>query len=170
MELEACPGCHALFKPSGGPTHRYIGASAGCWDLYTRFLAGEPPMMPSGSSALLVDAYASQHPGDSSPQATQSVAVHLIVLEGVLGQGARHEDAIRMRVAAVEFGRSNSGFPKLEPEPERWDLTLLEVVGTQDAGERGEIAARYVETVWSSWRESHSDTISNWYKRVWSGG
>jgi hypothetical protein len=169
VELDPCPGCYALFKPSDGPTHRYIGASSGCWDLYTRLLAGDPPMAASGSGALLVDAYASQHPGDSSPQATQSVAVHLIVLEGILGNGVRQEDAIRMRIAAVEYGRNNNGYPKLEPEPKMWDLSLQDVVGAPDAGARGEIAARYVETVWSSWRESHGETIVNSYRRVWSG-
>lgn len=169
MEVEPCPGCHAPFNRSDGPTHRYIGASAGCWDLYTKLLAGTPSWVPSGTGSLLVDAYASQHPGDSSPQATQSVAVHLIVLEGMLGQGARHEDAIRMRTAAVEHGRNNNGYLKLEPEPNVWDLTLQDIVGAPDARERGEIVTRYVETVWSSWRELHNETISDWYQRVWPG-
>lgn len=169
VTLERCPGCHARFHPTDGPTHRYIGASAGCWDLYTRLLAGQPPLMLGGSSALLVDAYASQHPGDDSPQATQSVAVHLIVLEGVLGQGASHEDAIRMRVAAVEHGRNNQGYPKLEPVPQVWDLTIQDVVGESDAGERGEVARRYVNAVWSAWRKSHSGTMGEWYHQVRAG-
>jgi hypothetical protein len=31
--LTPCPGCGALFPPFEEPTHRYIGASAGCWAL-----------------------------------------------------------------------------------------------------------------------------------------
>jgi hypothetical protein len=167
VELEACPGCNALFNPTNGPTHRYIGASPACWDLYTRILAGDPPLSPSGSGMLVVDAYASQHPGDRSTQATQSVAVHLVVLEAVLAHGARQDDATRIRVAAVEHGRKANGYPKLEPEPSEWDLTLQDVVGASGANERREVAARYFETVWSSWRELHGQTITDWYHRVW---
>lgn len=126
-------------------------------------------MTPGGASALLVDAYASQHPGDSSSQATQSVAVHLIVLEGILGHGAPLEDAIRKRVAAVEYGRNHQGYPKLEPEPTVWDLTLQDVVGASSPEERGEVADRYVHAVWSAWRESHSETIGEWHHQVWTG-
>lgn len=156
-----------MFNPTDGPTHRYIGASPGCWDIYTRLLAGDPPIAPSGPGGLLVDAYAAQHPGDNSPQATQSVAVHLVVLEAILGHGARHEDAIRIRVAAVENGRKAKGYPKLDPEPKRWVLTVQDVADAPDAGERGAIAARYAETVWSTWRESHGDTITAWLTSAW---
>jgi hypothetical protein len=126
--------------------------------------------MTSGRSGrLLIDAYAAQHPGDSSPQATQSVAVHLIVLQAILGHGDRHEDAIRIRVAAVEYGRKHNGYPNLEPDPPVWHLTIQDVADAPDADERGEVAARYVERVWSSWRKSHGETIADWHTRAWRG-
>ncbi|MGH8871164.1 MAG: DUF5946 family protein [Acidimicrobiia bacterium] len=80
-----CPGCHAELDVSEGPTHRYIGASPACRDVYTRLLGGDPPMSGASLGPLLVDAYPAQHPGDDSPQATQSAAVHLLVLEAVFG-------------------------------------------------------------------------------------
>jgi hypothetical protein len=70
--LEPCPGCRAPLPPVDGPTHRYIGASPACWALYTALQSGgDPPLAPAPANALLVDAYAAQHPGAPSPQATQ---------------------------------------------------------------------------------------------------
>ena len=34
-DLFACPGCGALFPPYDGPAHKYLGASAGCWALFS---------------------------------------------------------------------------------------------------------------------------------------
>src|SRR5438105_15652536 len=56
-KLVPCVGCGALVPDIGGPTHRYIGASPGCWQAY-----GE--LLPTGTAHLLVvDVYAAQHPG-----------------------------------------------------------------------------------------------------------
>ncbi|MCA9961009.1 MAG: hypothetical protein KC443_18340, partial [Anaerolineales bacterium] len=82
---EPCPDCHALLPPSGGAGHRYIGASPACWDIFAALAnAGEPPLAPHPWNGLLLDAYTTQHPGVPSPQAIQSVAVHLLALHGVL--------------------------------------------------------------------------------------
>ena len=85
--LEPCPGCDARLPASDGPTHRYIGASAACWAIYSAMLAGEPPIAPTPAREQMVDAYAAQHPGTPSNQATQSVAVHLIALYAVFVKG-----------------------------------------------------------------------------------
>jgi hypothetical protein len=85
-----CAACGLRSGRVDGPTHRYIGSSAACWALYTELLAGPPssetlantwvssapavqawPMTPAGLEVLLVDAYAAQHHGEPSPQATQ---------------------------------------------------------------------------------------------------
>jgi Family of unknown function (DUF5946) len=93
-------------------------------------------MPPSRWSPLLVDAYAAQHPGDDSPQAIQSVAVHLVVLTAVLVENHRTDDAVVLRVAAVEVGRAVGGYPKLDPVPSEWDLTIAHL---SSAGVSGEI-------------------------------
>lgn len=88
MNLEPCPDCGALLPPSSGVGHRYVGASAACWELFAALNnAGEPPLVPSTFNGLLTDAYMVQHPGVPSPQAIQSVAVHLLALYGVLERG-----------------------------------------------------------------------------------
>ena len=38
--LLPCPGCGALFPPSDGPTHRYLGASAGIRTVGLRHVDG----------------------------------------------------------------------------------------------------------------------------------
>jgi Family of unknown function (DUF5946) len=158
-----CPGCYAQLAVAGGPTHRYIGASAACWDLYGKLLAGEPPMPVSPLSPLLVDAYAAQHPGDDSPQATQSVAVHLVALTAVLDKGRRIADAMALRVAAVEVGRAADGYPKLDPVPSEWDATIADL---SSAGASGGVPplGHYVEGVHERWAALHGDTIHGWYQ------
>src|SRR5262245_47258121 len=123
--LEPCPDCGALFPPSAGPTHRYIGASAGCWALYAALCAGQQPdaelveasrvsrRLPSRAdrasdasiAALMVDAYAARHHGVPSPQAVQSVAVHLLVLHGVCRRGQRAAQAHWIRHRALRTRR-----------------------------------------------------------------
>ena len=103
--LSPCPGCGALFPPHDGPTHRYLGASAGCWALFgwsvvsggtdvTGLIAQSriPDNVVLRSStrrcttldSLWGDAYGVQHHGGTSPQAVQSVAVHLLNLHGII--------------------------------------------------------------------------------------
>jgi hypothetical protein len=105
VQLSPCLGCGALFSPHDGPTHRYFGASAGCWALFNGLVLIEGTddagllaqsripdnvvpvpahndVLPLGS--LHGDAYGVQHHGDNSPQAIQSVAVHLLNLHGII--------------------------------------------------------------------------------------
>src|SRR5690349_15169292 len=70
-ELVACVGCGAMVPDIDGPTHRYLGASPGCWQIYGEVLAGKDGVMPH---RLLVDVYAAQHPGVEGKQSSQSVA------------------------------------------------------------------------------------------------
>lgn len=103
--LSPCPGCGALFPPHDGPTHRYIDASAGCWALFSwSAVSGGTDVtglvaqsripynvvpVPACSDALPLgslwgDAYGVQHHGGDSPQAIQSVALHLLNLYRII--------------------------------------------------------------------------------------
>lgn len=113
---------------------------------------------------LIVDAYAAQHPGDDSPQATQSVAVHLVVLEAVLGHGMTLDMAVPIRTATVETGRRGHGFPKLEPMPPSWELTIADVAGEHTEEGRGAAGDRYVQSVWETWNASHGWLIEDWHR------
>lgn len=77
-----CVGCGGLVPDVAGPTHPYLQASAGCWQLYGEVSArqhGESGSEPGQASVHWhhVDAYAVQHPGGSEHdrRQRQSVAV-----------------------------------------------------------------------------------------------
>ena len=178
--LAPCPGCGALFPPDpGGAVHPYIGASAGCWALYTPMSAGHvpdpalvarsrvaadappPPAAPDDAAALLVDAYAAQHHGVPSPQAVQSVAVHLLALHGVLQRGQPAARAMWVRQRAV---RTRGVFAWLAPPPA---LTAVSIRHLFAGGgvTRPLAPAAYVAAVHAAWQAAHGATIAGWYDR-----
>lgn len=177
--LAACPGCGALYPPYDGPTHRYLGASAACWavfnwhlvlgehdatDLLPRSRIPEPPVAIAASSdgsfdSLYADAYGVQHHGDQSPQAIQSVAVHLLNIHGIVsGRTTRAGWAIgrALRVRGV--------FHKLTPPALGSALTIRHLfLG-------GGVAApatrtQYVLSVYGAWMSLHRSTVEQWYER-----
>src|SRR5450759_4052888 len=100
--IERCVGCGADFEVVTGPIHRYMTSAPGCWARYGELL-GSLSIQPRLQAArqMCVDAYAVQHPGTPSPQAIQSVAVHLLNMHEYLVLGrpvtpprlARHKGA-----------------------------------------------------------------------------
>src|SRR4051812_19320736 len=149
MSAIPCIGCGGLVPDIEGPTHRYIGASPGCWAIYTELNAGSLP--PSPRSALAVDAYAVQHPGVAGPQSTASVWTHLIALHLVLEGGWRVDQAIRLRAAAADAIR---GWPWLAPPASMGDVTVVDVSGAP-AAERAAPVERWIDAAWSAWSEHH---------------
>lgn len=64
VRFETCLDCRVVLPKFDGPVHRYLGASPSCWAMFSALSgAGEPPIAPGPLNALLVDAYAAQHPG-----------------------------------------------------------------------------------------------------------
>ena len=157
QQVVRCIGCDAPVSDIGGPTHPYIGASPGCWQVYGEVLAkeygeyGYPPV-----HRLTVDAYAAQHPGTPSKQSIQSVAVHLIGLYAMFERGwdtARATRAIREAVA-------RGGFSWLDPPPPG-PLTIIDVRGAANLAEHTERVERWARSVWGSWAPHH-ETIRRW--------
>ena len=166
VETERCPGCHAELPKVSGATHRYIGASPACWRIFSDLLnAGEPPLAPAPTNALIGDAYATQHPGTPSNQAIQSVAVHLLVLHGVVARGVEPASALWIRRRALrEKGTPRRGrFRWLEPPSFESSLTVSDVVREPGPVERADKAREYVRRTWALWHAEHARTISEWY-------
>lgn len=158
---EPCPGCGAPFPAHDGPTHRYIGASPGCWAAYGELLArayGDARVF--ASHRLTVDAYAAQHPGTPTRQSLQSVAVHLIALHLALERGVAPDAITRSMAALVERG----GFSWLTPPPTAYATTILEVHGADDPDDHRRRVARWAADVWSAWSAHHA-TIREWARR-----
>ena len=178
--LIPCPGCGALFPPSDGPTHRYIGASAACWALlnwgvvnhdgetsevllaYSRI--PEPhariPARDDGTfDVLFGDAYGVQHHGEDSPQAIQSVALHLLNLHGVVTA-----QTTRRGWALGRAARHKRVFHKLEPPPLGSALTIRHLFpggGVVTPVSR----TQYVLSVYDVWMQLHRSTVEEWYAR-----
>lgn len=155
---EPCAGCGASYPKSDGPTHPYIGASAGCWAVYGEVLAREygefayPPI-----HRLTVDAYATQHPGTPSRRSIQSVAIHLISLHLVLERG------LEARAATEAIGRAvrRGGFVWLEPPASRGELAILDVRDAVDLPDHVRRVESWARSVWSAW-SFHADRVRRW--------
>lgn len=175
--LERCPGCAARFAPFEGATHPYIGASAACWALHSAVLAGaEPPAEllatstidpvratvatgPAAARALLLDAYAAQHHGTPSPQAIQSVAVHLLVLHGVLARGVAVDAALWIRRQAV---RKKGVYAWLTPPAADAAYSLRHCFPGQGIDVPCGVEA-YVTSVHAAWQALHAAQLDRWY-------
>lgn len=169
--MTACPGCGAQLPASDGAVHRYIGASAACWELFSALNnAGEPPLAPAPLVGLLPDAYAAHHPGVPSPQAVQSVAVHLLVLYGVLVRARDPSQALWLRQAVLR-GRDQdrqARFTWLTPPDLTHGITVATIVAAPTPQARTALVERYVVQVWEAWTPHHA-TVAAWYDRYAAG-
>jgi hypothetical protein len=165
-DYELCPGCEVNLPRFDGPTHRYIGASPACWALFASLVnAGQPPLAPGSLNGLITDAYAAQHPGVPSPQAIQSVAVHLLTLYGVLVGGMSSSQALWIRQRALRPNRDakHGRFHWLTPPAFHGSLTIADIVQEPTPSVRTGKAADYVTQVWQLWAARHLLTIAGWY-------
>jgi uncharacterized protein DUF5946 len=101
-KVRPCVGCGARVPDIEGQTHRYLGASPGCWAIFGEITEKEYSDYHYGRvNQLTVDAYCVQRSGVPSPQTVQSVAVHLIGLHLQLERGLRPERVIAARQKAA---------------------------------------------------------------------
>lgn len=178
--LKPCPGCGALFPPFDGPTHAYVGASAGCWALLTWTVTFGGPdttglvaqsRIPENSmhipahntvqplDALFGDAYGVQHHGEDSPQAIQSVAVHFLNLYGIISG-----KTTRPRWPIARAIRTRGVFHKLDPPALGSALTIRHLFpggGVVTPVTR----SQYVISVYEAWMALHRSTVEQWYER-----
>jgi hypothetical protein len=152
-----CVGCGALVPDTDGPTHRYVGASPGCWQRYNDLLAlvyaeyGYPAIHQT-----TVDAYMAQHPGVPGPQSRQSVCVHLMSLCLVVERGVPPARATR---ALGHF--AHRVYPWLEPPAMLGSVTVLDVLGARDLAEHTARVEHWARAVWAAWSAHHA-TIRGW--------
>ncbi len=166
--FERCPDCgvELLKQEQDSLSRQYVGASPSCWMLFSNLVnADEPPLPPARLNSLIVDAYLAQHHGTPSPQAIQSVAVHLLVLYGVLNQGLEPERAlwIRQRALREMVIPKHSRFHWLTPPDFAGCLTIANIVQAATPDARANKAREFIEQVWSLWADNHLATLSQWY-------
>jgi hypothetical protein len=152
-----CPGCGALVRDISGPTHAYLGASAGCWAVFGNILAKEygEYRYPEPTHRLTVDTYAVQHPGTPERRSIQSVNGHLVSLFLVLERGLSAPEATRAMGQVLEHAPE---FSWLDPPVPNGRLTVLDVVGARDLDEHTNLVAAWARDVWAAWAPHH-DTV-----------
>jgi hypothetical protein len=155
-----CPSCDARVRDFDGATHEYIGAVAGCWEIFGEVLAREYEQ-PAYFAVhhLTVDAYAVQHPGTPSPHAIQSVGGHLISLYHELELGTGYQERIAAMKHASRIARER--FTWLEPPADRGTITVLDVHAADSATAHQQIVRQWADTMWQAW-SAHHDTIRQW--------
>lgn len=157
--LEPCFGCGALVCGGGGNPHPYIGASEGCWEVYSEILGREyGPYGYPECHRLTVDTYAVQHPGTPSRRSIQSVAVHLISLHLILERGLSAGDATEAIRGSL---KDASRFDWLDPPSFAGTLTVLDVHRTANLESHSAGVRRWAESVWEAWRDYHG-TVAAW--------
>lgn len=160
-ERVPCPGCGARFPAFDGPTHAYLGASAGCWAVFGDVLAREySDLAYFRVHQLTVDAYAAQHPGEPSRRTIQSVAVHLIALYLTIECGATAQEVYAARKRAVSGGRAEA-YVWLDPPAADYDMTVAEVAEARGPEEHARRVREWADCVWSRWAAHHA-TIREW--------
>ncbi len=168
-QTEICPDCRVVLPKFDGPVHRYLGASASCWAMYSALNSGgEPPLAPGPFSALLVDAYATQHPGTPSNQAIQSVAVHLLTLYGIIVRGVPIERAIWLRTRPLRDGshHKHTRFTWLTPPSFEASIKIADIVAEPTPQARAMRVTDYVHNIWTIWwTTEHAETIAHWYEQ-----
>lgn len=163
--LIPCVGCGALVPDTDGPTHRYIGASPGCWQAYGELLARGYVLDVEGTRygpphRLVVDTYAAQHPGVPGKQSSQSVAAHLFILCLVLERGVDPAFATRAITQFVEKHKGR-GLTWMEPPPSLGELTVLDVMSASSAKDHNNRVMRWTESVWQAWKP-HQSKVRAW--------
>jgi hypothetical protein len=155
----ACFGCGALIPDIDGPTHRYLGAPAGCWAAFNEIMAKEfGEYAYPECHRMTVDTYAVQHPGTPSAQTIQSVGGHLVSLYFVLERGY---DATKATKALGRVVDRSAAFVWLEPPASpRW-FTIVDIVGAPNLEEHARRVRRWAESAWAAW-SAHHDTVRRW--------
>ena len=141
------------------PTHKYIGASAGCWAVYGEVLTREySDFQYAKVHPLTVHAYAVQHPGVPSPQSIQSVTLHLVGLYVVFEMGKDPHESLR---ALQRAGNHKKDFVWLDPPARPASITVVDVYEAADAAEHAERVRRWARAVWDAWGPHHK-TARRW--------
>jgi Family of unknown function (DUF5946) len=107
--------------------------------------------------SFLIDAYGVQHHGDASPQAIQSVAVHLLTLHGIISQRTTSGDWVKHRALRVR-----GVFEKLAPPPLGRSLTIRHLFpggGVDTPVSRSD----YVHSVYETWMSLHRSSVERWF-------
>jgi hypothetical protein len=162
--FETCPGCGAVLSViPDGAIHRYMTSSAACWSAFNSL-----SLLENGEfSPLLVDAFAVHHPGTPSPQTVQSVAIHLMVLHGVMKRGFAPSQALwlRQRPGRPSQIAKHDRFHWLTPPELTQGMTVSDVIAAATPLERSAWLKQWVTKLYALWSAAYEAQIAAWFER-----
>ena len=109
---------------------------------------------------LTVDAYALQHPGQTSPQSIQSVAVHLSSLFLVFENGSEFAEATNL---IKRMTKHKEAFFWLEPPIDLGSVSVRDVWASEGADAHLEAVKKWAASTWAAWRQHHTQ-VQLWVK------
>ena len=144
-----------MVDDASGTPHPYVGASAGCWEVYGQVLSREYEALPllRETHLLTVDTYSVQHPGVPERRSVQSVNVHLMRLYLALELGSGEAE---IHAATRRLLKGASRLVWLTPPRPNGTLTVLDVLAARDLGAHREAVAAWARDVWRAWSLHHA--------------
>lgn len=161
-----CPGCAGVFVDTGGPVHRYMTSSPGCWAGFAALLAADYASSDRMNiHQLVVDAYAAQHPGDGAlVQQVRSVGLHLMTLCLFLEDGA--DPALGTELHRRMVGKPT--FHRLERSgPGQLTWQHVPIAGPVDMVR--DAAYEWAKSVWETYGAEHA-TVRDWLREAFHDG
>ncbi|MCB0572215.1 MAG: hypothetical protein KDC66_20755 [Phaeodactylibacter sp.] len=154
-----CFSCGAEVPAIEGPVHRYLDSAPGCWARFTEVAAREySDVNFVRCHQLTVDSYAVQHPGQTSPQAIRSVAVHLASLYMVLERNLPIREATNFIQHLAEHKQA---FHWLEPPQYMGDITVVDIWKTENVQAHLQAVRAWAESAWAAWA-AHHEQVKAW--------
>lgn len=152
--IDECSSCGAKTPVSStGDTHRYLGASPGCWARFGEVLAHEysDPLYFS-VHALTVDAYAVQHPGQESPQTISSINVHLVSLYAHYRDGVTLDELPQLK---ARMTKRKDLFRWLHPPENLGRMTINDIWKATSAEMHRDMVTQWGEIALDCWSNYH---------------
>ena len=153
MALTQCFSCGAETENINGATHKYLLSTSGCWAKYGELLAREySDFSYMAVHNLTVDAYAAQHPGQPRSQTISSINVHLSSLYAYfhLNYAVSELSHIKSRII-----RYKDEFTWLEPPSYLGQLTVMDVLDAENAGQHCDLVKDWAADVFDQWEDFH---------------
>ena len=149
--------CGVARAAEGAPTHAYVPATPGCWQLFGEIQADESLRFgyPPRAHKTVVDAYMASHPGDGKDRReAQSVVVHLVGICGLLEFNWDPEQSrSAMRTLLAKRGGQ---LPVIRPWSRPSALTVQSMVGAYDLPDYEQRALAWANDVWDAWVNEHA--------------
>jgi len=156
--VAACPKCGVNLPEYDGPTHRYFGASPACWAAYGKILEREYANQAFFKNhRMTVDAYALQHAVDGSPQAIQSVNIHLISATLIFKYKATANIVLHAMRDISKVAKTDSNlFKWLEPPDCVGAITVADITPLTQLNDHLSHIENWAKTSWQAWSQHHN--------------